>query len=187
MLLLFVIISQGVEWMCIYIDMPEPIYRLTSLRYLFLIYLGYIWATNKMSRKLSAKQILISLISLAILLALYYSTGSLKPFLHDTPWRPFHWICYFYVALLLPWLIWKLYDRLPDGVKRFIGEIGKWSYEIFLVQMMVFTLYPHTRFSVGNPYLDTLIFIVISTSIAIFPVLLWKRYKSLLTFICNKA
>lgn len=166
--------------------MPEPIYRLTSLRYIFLIYLGYVWATNKISRHLSTKQIVLSLISLIILLALYYSTGSLKPFLHDTTWRPFHWICYFYVALLLPWLIWKFYDKLPNKIKEFIGEIGKWSYEIFLIQMMIFTLYPHSRISFGNIYIDTLIFIVLTTVLSIFPIFIWKKCKRQSLSICNK-
>lgn len=186
LLILFVVVSQGVEWLCIYIDMPEPIYRLTSLRYIFLIYLGYVWATNKISRHLSTKQIVLSLISLIILLALYYSTGSLKPFLHDTTWRPFHWICYFYVALLLPWLIWKFYDKLPNKIKEFIGEIGKWSYEIFLIQMMIFTLYPHSRISFGNIYIDTLIFIVLTTVLSIFPIFIWKKCKRQSLSICNK-
>ncbi len=185
MLILFVIVSQGVEWLCIYIDMPESVYRLSCLRYLFLIYLGYVWATNRISKAITKRQLILSFISLAILLTLYYTTGSLKPFLHDTPWRPFHWICYFYAALLLPWLIWKLYDKLPLKIRAIIGEVGKWSYEIFLFQMMVFILYPHSRLSVGNPYLDTIIFIVLSTLLSIIPVLIWKRYKTNVVRCCK--
>ncbi len=165
--------------------MPEKIYRLSCFRYLFLIYLGYIWATNRITRTLTKGQII--LVSLMILLVLYYSTGSLKPFLHDTPWRTFHWVCYFYTAFLLPWVIWKVYDRVPDRIRLFIEEIGKWSYEIFLVQMVVFTLYPYSLLSFGNWYIDTVVFIVLSMAVSIIPVLLWKRYKHALSFSSNKA
>jgi len=122
-----------------------------------------------------------------ILLALYYSTGSLKPFLHDTPWRTFHWVCYFYTAFLLPWLIWKVYDRIPYRIRLLIGEIGKSSYEIFLVQMVVFTLYPYSLLSFGNIYIDTIVIISLSMTLSIIPILLWKRYKHVMSFSCNKA
>ncbi len=174
-LIIFIIISQGLEWICMIIDISEPIYRLCSFRYLFLIYLGYLWTTNKISKELSTSQFIISIISLAILLALYYSTMSLKPLLFDTLWRPFHWLCYFYVALLLPWLLWKVYYYFPFRLRTFIGEIGKWSYEIFLLQMMVFTLYPHEYISMDNVYLDTIIFITISIICSFIPILLWKK------------
>ncbi len=177
LLILFILISQGVEWICMYIDIPEPIYRLSLLRYIFLIYLGYVWSTNRMSQTLSVKQIVLSLISLVILLGLYYTSGSLQPFLYDTLWRPYYWICYFYTAFLLPWLIWKIYWKLSLKIREFVGEIGKCSYEIYLVQMSVFTLYPHTKLSVGNYYVDMLIFIVTSMLISIIPVLLYVRYK----------
>lgn len=162
--------------MCMLIDIPEPIYRLLCFRYIFLIYLGYLWVSNKMSLILSTKQIILSILSITILIILYYSTGSLKPFLHDSAWRTSHWICYFYAALLLPWLLWKLYDFLPLKVRTLIGEVGKCSYEIFLFQMVVFTLYPRSLLSVGNDYIDCIIFSVTTLIISVIPAVMWKRY-----------
>lgn len=176
-LLLFVIVSQGLEWICMSIDIPEHIYRLLCFRYIFLIYLGYLWVSNRMSRTLTSKQLILSFISLALLLFLYYSSCSLKPILHDSNWRSFHWICYFYTALLLPWVIWKVFDRIPTKVREFIGNIGKLSYEIFLIQMLVFTLYPHSLLSVGNKYLDWIYFFGITLIVSVIPVVIWNRYK----------
>lgn len=175
--LLFILISQGLEWFCMYIDMSEPIYRLTCFRYIFLIYLGYLWTTNKMSKYITRRQVMISLASVLALLILYYTTGSLKPFLHDTEWRSFHWICYFWVALMLPWLIWKLYDRLPQKIKNIIGEIGRWSYEIFLLQMLVFTIYPHKMLDSGNPYVNAIMYVIFTTCASIIPVVVYKRWQ----------
>lgn len=175
--LLFILISQGVEWLCIYIDIPEPLYRLTCLRYLFLIYFGYLWTTNKMSKNITSKQIWLSLLSALALIALYYSTGSLKPFLHDTAWRSFHWICYFWVALMLPWLIWKLFDKPPPAIKNMVGEMGQWSYEIFLLQMLVFTVYPHRLLDTGNNYINVAMYIIFTMCASIMPVIAYKRWR----------
>lgn len=139
-----------------------------------------------MSKSLNWKQILVSLASAMALVALYYTTGSLKPFLHDTPWRPFHWICYFWVALLLPWLIWKLYDRLVLGLRDTIAEIGRWSYEIFLLQMFVFTAYPRTLLDTGNPYINVAMCIIFTTCASIIPVIVYKRWQSRRKLIVNK-
>lgn len=130
-----------------------------------------------MSKFITRKQIVISITSALALVSLYYTTGSLKPFLHDTDWRSFHWICYFWVALMLPWLIWKLFNRLPMKIKTTIGEIGRWSYEIFLLQMLVFTVYPHNLLNTGNIYINVAICIIFTTCASIIPVIVYKRWK----------
>lgn len=130
-----------------------------------------------MSKTLTRKQIFLSILSLGVLLLLYYTTGSLKPFLHDSNWRVFHWVCYFYVALLLPWLLRNLYNHLPQKPRKLIEEIGSYSYEIFLIQMMVFTLYPKIMpADLDKPY-NWIIFFILTTLLSIVPVVLWKRYK----------
>ncbi len=130
-----------------------------------------------MSRTLTGLQIIISLISLVILLSLYYTKGSLKPFLHDTAWRSYHWVCYFYTALLLPWLIWKLYYKVPTKIRKSIGEVGKCSYEIFLIQMVIFTLYPHSLLSIGNRFITEVIFILSSLVLSIVPVIIYRKKR----------
>lgn len=176
-IILFILVSQSIEWLCIYVDFPEFEYRLTCFRYVFLIYLGFLWVSNRISRKLTWYQIILAFISLVILLALYYTSGSLNPFLHDTVWRSYHWICYFYPAFLLPWLIWKMYDKLSLKIRKNIGEIGKYSYEIFLNQMIIFTFYPHSRLDTGNPYATHCIFIMLSLFLSIVPIFIWKKIK----------
>lgn len=174
--LIFILLCQTIEWICMLIDLPEPIYRLSCLRYLFLIYLGYVWTTNRMARTLTKKQIIIGLLSALALVMLFYSNISVEPFLYDTAWRVHHWIGYFWAALLLPWLIWKFYYRLPTTIRAHICEIGKWSYEIFLLQMFVFTFYPHSLMTTNNRYIDFFLFVIISISLSVFPVFAWKKY-----------
>ena len=58
--------------------------------------------------------------------------------------------------------------------------MGKYSYEIFLLQMFVFTFYPthEMQMMIGNLYVSTLIRIFLTTSLSIIPVLVYKKYFS---------
>jgi len=178
-LVTFIIAAQCLEWLCILTQIPEPLYRLLGLRYLFLIYFAYVWAGSHISRTISTAQTTASLASMVILTAIYYTGSSLNPWLHDTAWRTFHWVCYFYVALLLPRGIWAIYNRVPQQVKNIIAEAGRFSYEIFLWQMMVFVLFPKFLFKTGHPLLDSTLIIILSTAAAILPVIAWKRFKAM--------
>lgn len=172
------LVSQGTEWLCMYVNLSESIYRLSCLRYLFLIYLGNLWTRNKMSRSINNWQLILSIISALILIALYYSNRELSPFLYDSNWRIFHWICYFWPAFMLPWLIYMLYDKVPAIIKMHIGEIGKRSYEIFLVQMFVFAVYPVKLFDTRNIYVNVLIRIIFTIAASIIPVIVYKRWQT---------
>lgn len=173
----FIIVSQGLEWLCMLTHISEPLYRLSCLRYIFLIYFAFLWATNHISRTITFRQTMVSLLSMALLTVTYYTDFSLNPLLHDSAWRTFHWICYFYAALLLPRFIWWLYLHLHERLRIAIAEIGRYSYEIFLWQMMVFVLFPRFIIDTGNSVIDTTLFIILSTFISIFPVVAWKRQK----------
>lgn len=178
-LVTFIIAAQCLEWVCIFTQIPEPLYRLLGLRYLFLIYFAYVWTTSHISRTITRTQTIAALASMVILTILYYTDSSLNPWLHDTPWRTFHWVCYFYVAFLLPRVIWAIYNRVPAGVKNAIAEAGRYSYEIFLWQMMVFVLFPKFLFNTGHAILDSTLIIILSTAAAILPVVAWKRFRAM--------
>lgn len=175
---MFIVISQCAEWICMYMEIPESIYRLTCLRYILLLYLGYVWTTNKISRSLTKHQIVLSLASLVILLVLYYTTGSLKPLLFDTDWRVFHWVSYFYVALLLPWILWKIFSIIPQKNRKLMALLGKCSYEVFLIQMMIFAIYPKRLLSTGNGHIDYIVFFIVTILVSSLSAIYWNRYKA---------
>lgn len=179
-LLSFVILSQLAEWVCMITEMPEFIYRLTAFRYLFLIFLGYIWTKTEIQKTISTTQTVAAIFAGALILMLHFTDFPLRPLLHDSAWRIFHWPCYFYAAFFLPWLLRKLFEKMPKIVTNTINEIGRYSYEIFLLQMLVFTAYPHSLLSSGNKYIDVASFIVISTIASVVPVIVYKRLRAIL-------
>lgn len=79
---------------------------------------------------------------------------------------------------MLPWLIYMLYDKVPAIIKMHIGEIGKRSYEIFLVQMFVFAVYPVKLFDTRNIYVNVLIRIIFTIAASIIPVIVYKRWQT---------
>jgi peptidoglycan/LPS O-acetylase OafA/YrhL len=72
-----------------------------------------------------------------------YNSSDLEPFFFSTGWKTHRWLCYFYVAYLMPIVLYWLFIRTENlFFKKVILKIGKCSYEIFLVQMMVFVFLP---------------------------------------------
>ena len=65
--------------------------------------------------------------------------ANLEPVFFSSGWNIFHGVCYFYPAMLLVYLIKKLYEVLPQSARDFTKKCGKYSYEIFLWQMFVFS------------------------------------------------
>lgn len=153
----------------------EPLYRLLCFRYVFLVYLGFIWSQTMISKRLEKWQVIFAVVSLAALVNIHYVVkGSLNPIFHDTGWRDCHWICYYWAAFLLPWLLRYLYNICHKRLKRFIEYTGRYSYEIFLTQMFVFTAYP----VIFKNTLHGVYVFLITTVASIFPVLLYQYCKN---------
>lgn len=131
-----ILISELLEFISIRLNVPEWLYRLLAFRYVFLIYLGYIWAKQGIS--INVKTLILSGLSVIFIVLLDYTNISL-PFLFPA-WANHHWICYFYCAYLLTFLLYLLYHRIDGGLKGTICQMGKRSYWIFLIQMFIFTL-----------------------------------------------
>lgn len=174
--LLFIFISALFEVAFAYIHIPASLYRLLAIRYLFLIYLGYMWVIRGI--EINKKTVILSFISIFFILIFEYTDINLEPLFFNNDWAIFHWICYFYVAYLFVYLLYKVYQQLGGYLKSWFSIIGKYSYEIFLLQMFVFTFFPSYECMdfIGNIYLAVLIKIVLTTSLSIYPVLLYKRY-----------
>lgn len=144
LLFFFVVISLFFDCFFSLIHLSQNVYRLLATRYLFLIFLGAKWVTEGVI--INKKTITISLASIIAVEFFVYSKIDLEPFFFTTEWKTHRWACYYYVAILMPSALYNVYIRIK-GRKRlfsFIAKIGQSSYEIFLVNMAVFTFFPET-------------------------------------------
>ena len=92
------LICEGFEVLLSFVDFPDRIYRLLAIRYLFLIYLGYLWVKDGI--KWNKRTILLSLLSLAFVAYFNLWSGNTEPFFYHTSWSYHRWPCYYYVAVL---------------------------------------------------------------------------------------
>lgn len=180
--LFIIIISQCLEWFCIWMEIPQLLYRVLCFRYIFLIYLGYYWVEKSIYKKFSYIDFSFSVISLIILIIINYSTVSLHPLLFDSEWRIFHWICYFYPAIILIRVIKFLFNLLPPKYRIVVEILGKHSYEIFTLQMCVFSIFPYFFTPTGVESLDSFLVISATTILSIIPVYIWKKSKFLFKY-----
>lgn len=165
-LVLFAIVSEGLEIMCSFIAIPPMLYRLLAIRYIFLIYGGYVWVKEGIQQ--NWKTILLSIVSVAAIYLWQYRQVSVEPWVFDTDWRYFHWFCYFFAMYGLV-AVAKLLYNIMGGFAEFIKSAGKYSYEIYLFQMIVFYFYPMN----GAPW----IYMIVTTLLSIVPVLLFFKLK----------
>ena len=136
-LVVTLILSISLEIICALIGVDEWLWRLLCFRYLLLIWGGYLWSNNLCINPLSLMLVLISIIFIYLF---EYKVLNLSPLFYNGEtgsWRSCHWICYFYPIYLLPVLLYGLYRCLNGFISRFIEIMGKASYEIFLVQMLI--------------------------------------------------
>ena len=170
---LFACVCIGIEILSSYIQIHPILYRLLFIRYIFLIYLGYLWASKGIA--INKITIILSVVSIIFILVFAYTDWDLEPLFANNEWRLFHWITYFYTAYLFVYLLYKLYQYMDERMKMFCCTLGKYSYEIFLFQMFVFTFFPSLDF-LGNQFVEVTLRIVLTTALSIFPVLLYKKF-----------
>ena len=137
-LVAFLVVSIGFEMLFSAINLPDWLYRLLCVRYLFLIPLGLIWVEKGVS--LDGKTIILSLLSIIAVLFFVFTNYDLEPFFYNTGWETHRWICYFYLPFLLTYVLFLIWKRLSNAkwAENTIKWIAARSYEIFLAQMAVF-------------------------------------------------
>ena len=145
------------------------------LRYLMLLYLGFVIARNGID--MNVKTILLSLFSIVVILWFQYSDIKLSPFFYDNPWKDFHWPIYFYVAFMLLFMLHRLYSFLPEKLNSLLSVMGRHSYEIFLFQMLVFYVTDMTirGWALRHGYLAYGGYMLIVITASILPVLWYKQ------------
>ena len=130
-----------IDIICSITHMPEQLYRLLTLRYVFLILLGYLWV--KQGIVLNKRTIALAVCSILATLFFSYTNFDLEPLFFTTGWKTHRWLCYYFIATLFVVLLKRVYNQVSKHqiVDRIIREIGKCSYDIYLFQMAVFTLF----------------------------------------------
>ena len=138
LLLLFIFLSTIIEIVGANI-IPTRIYRLLFLRYLFLIYLGYILVVKGI--KINIKTKLIAIIGMGATILFYYYDIYLYPFTYQKI-SICNWVCYLYIIFGFLEILKQVYSHLTKN--QFINNALQWigipSYEIFLIQMLVFSI-----------------------------------------------
>lgn len=173
--MVFLITCEGLEIVCSIIDIPNWIYRLLAIRYLFLIYLAWIWVEKGIT--LDGKAIVLSLLSfLSIIYFEYYSIND-EPLFYKTVWKFHRWPCFHYVAIgggYLLYMLWNLASK-NHFVKSTVKMLAKCSYEIFLIQMVVCATFPSLSF-IQNDVSRVLTRIVLIFAISIIGGHVFNRY-----------
>lgn len=142
----FAALCVALELFCSLVEMDDTLYRMLCLRYVFLVYLGYLWV--KQGIVLSNRTAVLSVLSGASILVLSYVHNhcpgyDFEPFVFDSDWTIFHWFTYSIAWSLLPFVLCRIYQSKPRWrVNQLILLCGKRSYEIFLFQMLVFGVLP---------------------------------------------
>lgn len=173
---LFLFMSILLEMICSIVSMAPITYRLLFFRYFFLIWIGYYICNEIIVNK---STVLITLVSAVSIIVFRYSSISFEPIFVTTEWgwTTNHWICYPFCIFLI-WLFRKLY--LKTQILRMTGIVelcGKYSYEIFLWQMLYFVLPIHWIINklIVNDMLSLMLYVIVSPVICIVPILYVKE------------
>lgn len=177
---LFLLVSVGSELFCSLINLPPWLYRLLLFRYVFLIYLGYLLVEKGVV--INVITVSLSVISLVATYCFEMLRVDWSPlFFQADDWRTFHWICYFYMAYLMLYLLCKFFYMLPANslIENVVCSLGVHSYAIYIFQLFFFaTIAPLIRIplvNIGNPVVEGLIYIVVSVFLCSFPVIRFVR------------
>lgn len=173
---LFLSLSIGAELLCSLVSLPPWLYRLLFLRYIFLIYLGYLLVEKGVV--LNVVTLSLSVVSLVATYCFEILQVDWSPwFFPAVDWRTFHWICYFYMAFLMLYLLCKFFYWLPANsvIENVVCSLGVHSYAIYIFQLFFFsTIAPYIRIplaNIGNPVVEGLIYIVVSVILCSYPVI----------------
>lgn len=171
--IIVLIISQLLQYGCSVTEVSEAVYRLLCFRYFFLSVFAY------MILKCSIKPIwyvLFSLIGVGYYICLDMGF-SFSPWLYDS-WMSQQLPAYFYTMAEFS-LLMAVYNRFSRSklIKTFIF-LGKYSWEIFLLQMFIIAVVSINRFNVvGNGVVNQILYIAFVFAMTILPILIKDYIK----------
>lgn len=143
---LFLFFSVGCEVLFSLIHLPDALYRLLAVRYLFLVPLALRWIDEGVI--LNTGNVILSLFSILAVIFFSFCSINLEPVFYYTGWATHRWVCYFYIPSLLTYALWLVYKWMCkyNTLSSVFRELARCSYEIFLFQMLVFAVLPYSRF-----------------------------------------
>ena len=165
---------------CTLIFESPVLYKYVFFRYFFLIYLGYLWTKNGIM--LNIKTLMLSVFSIISIIVFDYTDIDLSPIFYSKGWRAFHWICYFYTASLFIFFINALYTKISSLFQKIIRYIGRYSWEVFCTQLVVFSFLTPSMLNIENTLLLGLVYLLITISLSFsYPVLVFcvKRIRQI--------
>lgn len=186
--LLFLAMSIAFEVLCNIISMPGWLYRLLCFRYLFLIYLGYLLVNH--GAVLNKYTMLLSAISIVALYYFDYVSPDWRPwFFQSVDWPGAHWICYFYIAFPMMYLLARFFYWLPPNslIENVVCKLGRHSYAIFIFQLFYFVIItPYVKQllgAIGHDNLELTLYVILSLVFCTVPVIFFVSGKKDLTIL----
>lgn len=175
--LIFLAISIVAEWGASEL-LPGTAYRLCAARYIFLVYLGYVWATFGVM--INNKTILLSIFSVLVIVVFAYSDMNFTKVIDQHGWHSHVWPCYFWPAFLYIFLLYpcSLFIQRTKYLEILIRNLSRSSYEVFLTQMAILTIFRAENLSF-LPFDKTVIYIIwMSTAFvaSIFVGISWRLF-----------
>lgn len=137
---LVLLIAIILEWLAEK-HLPEYLYRLAAFRYIFLCFIGYVWAQYGIL--LNRVTIVSSLFSLVAIVLLAYFHLSEHLSFDKYGWVSHMYICACWPGFLFAGIIYYIHLKiyLNDTLKKWIDILAQSSYEIFLTQMLILSIY----------------------------------------------
>ena len=176
LLVTFLVLSIGTELLCHYMHLPAWLYRLLFFRYIFLIYLGYRLVVRGIV--LNVVTLSLSVISLVVTYLFEVKEVDWTPtFYNSEDWRTCHWICYFYIAYPMLYLLCKFFYWLPpkSKIENYVCKMGEHSYAIYIFQLfyfyMVVVLILNGGSTASFSVVGKFVYVTVSLIVCIVPVL----------------
>ena len=184
-LIVFIGISTLFEVICSVTDISNVWYRVLFFRYFFILWLAFYISNFKF--KLNFVTILFSIISIMFIIVENYFNYNFEPLIFSSLWKGFHWPAYFYIVFILIPVLKLVFSKIVNSrlssLSTLIERFGLYSYEIFLLQMFVFSFFTGEtvksillKVGVNNSIITWSIFIFFSTFMCIYPVLVYKKH-----------
>ncbi len=127
----FLAASLLLEWMCILFNLPEWLYRLLYIRYIFASVLGSYIISHRFSKKVAFLSVSLSIIYITLTSYFKFDFYGIYP-----AWGFQHAPAFFYTALLI-YCLWRLFPTFKQ-LNKLLIPIGRASFHIFLFQMVWF-------------------------------------------------
>lgn len=179
---LCLLFSVGCEILFSLIDLPDTIYELLAVRYLFLIPLAIPWINEGVV--LNRENVVLSIISIGAVVFFSFTKVDLEPIFFNTGWATHRWICYFYLPVLLTYALWLGFKiiRRSSVLFALVKTVANSSYEIYLIQMFVFVFLPYSTFDfISNTFVRLSIWMVLTFALSLLGGIILNRVRNIIT------